>query len=280
MEPALDPGLYRELVRRALAEDLGWGDTTTLVVVPPDVRAAGTLTARADVVLAGLDVAVEAFRQLDPAVTVAARRHDGDLCRSAEPIAEIAGLAAPMLTAERTALNFLRHLSGVASVTRWLVQAGGGGVRIADTRKTLPLLRALQKYAVRVGGGSNSRLALDEGVVIKANHVRVAGGLRLAVERARAARPDTPIEVETATIDDVDEALAAGAAVLLFTGSSIDDLRHTVRRCAGRARVVVSGPIPVEIVATLATSGADVVSMGSITESAPAADISFELRLL
>jgi len=280
IEPPLDPGLYREIVRRALAEDLGWGDTTTLVVVPPDVRATGTLTARADVVLAGLEVAVEAFRQLDPAVTVVARRHDGDLCRSAEPIAEITGLAAPMLTAERTALNFLRHLSGVASVTRWLVQAGGGGVRIADTRKTLPLLRALQKYAVRVGGGSNSRLALDEGVVIKANHVRVAGGLRLAVERARAARPDTPIEVETATIDDVDEALAAGAAVLLFTGSSIDDLRHTVRRCAGRARVVVSGPIPVEIVATLATSGADVVSMGSITESAPAADISFELRLL
>jgi nicotinate-nucleotide pyrophosphorylase (carboxylating) len=279
-EPDLDPGLYRELVRRALAEDLGWGDTTTLVVVPPEVCATGTLTARADVVLAGLDVAVEAFRQLDPAVVVAARRHDGDLCRSAEPIAEITGLAAPMLTAERTALNFLRHLSGVASVTRWLVQAGGGGLRIADTRKTLPLLRALQKYAVRVGGGSNSRLALDEGLVIKANHVRVAGGLRLAVQRARAARPDTPIEVETATIADVDEALAAGAAVLLFTGASIDDLRHTVRLCAGRARVVVSGPIPVDSVASLALAGADVVSMGSITESAPAADISFELRPL
>lgn len=279
-EPALDPGLYRELVRRALAEDLGWGDTTTLVVVPPEVRATGTLTARADVVLAGLDVAVEVFRQLDPAVVVAARRHDGDLCRPAEPIAEITGLAAPMLTAERTALNFLRHLSGVASVTRWLMQAGGGGLRIADTRKTLPLLRALQKYAVRVGGGSNSRLALDEGLVIKANHVRVAGGLRLAVQRARAARPDTPIEVETATIAEVDEALAAGAAVLLFTGSCTDDLRHAVRLCAGRARVVVSGPIPVESVATLALAGADVVSMGSITESAPAADISFELRPL
>jgi nicotinate-nucleotide pyrophosphorylase (carboxylating) len=279
-EPDLDPGLYRELVRRALAEDLGWGDTTTLVVVPPEVRATGTLTARADVVLAGLDVAVEAFRQLDPAVVVAARRHDGDLCWPAEPIAEITGLAAPMLTAERTALNFLRHLSGVASVTRWLMQAGGGGLRIADTRKTLPLLRALQKYAVRVGGGSNSRLALDEGLVIKANHVRVAGGLRLAVERARAARPDTPIEVEAATIAEVDEALAAGAAVLLFTGSSTDDLRHAVRLCAGRARVVVSGPIPVERVATLALAGADVVSMGSMTESAPAADISFEIRPL
>jgi nicotinate-nucleotide pyrophosphorylase (carboxylating) len=279
-EPALDPGLYRELVRRALAEDLGWGDTTTLVVVPPEVRATGTLTARADVVLAGLDVAVEAFRQLDPAVVVAAHRHDGDLCRPAEAIAEITGLAAPMLTAERTALNFLRHLSGVASVTRWLVQSGGGGLRIADTRKTLPLLRVLQKYAVRVGGGWNSRLALDEGLVIKANHVRVAGGLGLAVQRARAARPDTPIEVETATLAEVDEALAAGAAVLLFTGSSIDDFRHAVRACAGRARVVVSGPIPVESVATLASAGAAVVSMGSITESAPAADISFELRPL
>lgn len=277
---ALDPALYRELVRRALAEDLGWGDTTTLVIVPPELRATGTLTAREEVILAGLDVAVEAFRQLDPAAVVSAHRQDGDVCRPAEPIAEITGLAAPMLTAERTALNFLRHLSGVASVTRWLKQAGGGGLRIADTRKTVPLLRALQKYTVRVGGGSNSRLALDEGLVIKANHMRVAGGLRQAVQRARAARPDTPIEVETATIADADEALAAGAAVLLFTGSSIDDLRHVVRVCAGRARVVVSGRIPIEDVATLASAGADVVAMGSITESAPAADISFELRPL
>jgi nicotinate-nucleotide pyrophosphorylase (carboxylating) len=278
-ELSLDPGLYRELVRRALAEDLGWGDATTSVVVPPDARASGVLTARADVVLAGLDVAVEAFRQLDPAVAVDTRRRDGDRCRPAEPIAEITGLAAPMLTAERTALNFLRHLSGVASVTRWLVDAGGG-IRIADTRKTLPLLRVLQKYAVRVGGGVNSRLSLDEGMIIKANHAQVAGGLRTAVLRARAARPDTPVDVEAATIADVQEALDAGAAVILFTGSSTDDLRHIVHLCAGRARVVVSGPIPVDRVAVLAATGADTVSTGSITESAPAADISFDLRPL
>jgi nicotinate-nucleotide pyrophosphorylase (carboxylating) len=276
--PSLDPGLYRETVRRALAEDLGWGDSTTLIVVPPEVRATGVLTARADIVLAGLDVAFEAFRQLDPAIAVEVWRRDGDRCRASDPIASVTGLAAPMLTAERTALNFLRHLSGVASVTRWLVDASGGAFRIADTRKTLPLLRVLQKYAVRVGGGVNSRLSLDEGVIIKANHVRAAGGVRTAVARARAARPEAPVEVETATVEESDEAVDAGATVILFTGTSPADLGRVVRGCAGRARVVVSGQIPVDRVAIFSGAGADTVSMGSITDSAPAADISFEIR--
>ncbi len=277
-EPTLDPGLYRETVRRALAEDLGWGDSTTLVVVPPEARATGTLTARAEIVLAGLDVALEAFRQLDPAITVETWRTDGDRCRASDRIAAITGLAAPMLTAERTALNFIRHLSGVASVTRWLADASGGAFRIADTRKTLPLLRVLQKYAVRAGGGINCRGSLDEGLIIKANHARAVGGLRVAVERAREARPDTPIEVEAATVAEVDEALDAGASVILFTGTSPVDLEYAVRRCAGRARVVVSGQIPVDRVALFAGAGADTVSMGSITDSAPAADISFEIQ--
>lgn len=274
----LDPGLYRETVRRALAEDLGWGDSTTLLVVPPETRATGVVTARADIVLAGLDVAVEAFRQLDPAIVVETWRRDGDRCRAAEAIAAISGLAAPMLTAERTALNFLRHLSGVASVTRWLVDAGGGAIRIADTRKTLPLLRVLQKYAVRVGGGVNSRSSLDEGLIIKANHARAGGGVRQTVQRARAARRGIPIEVEAATIAEAVEAMDAGADVILFTGSSPSDLQEVEARTAGQARVVVSGRIPVELVAVFASAGADVVSTGSITDSAPAADISFELR--
>lgn len=274
----LDPGLYRETVRRALAEDLGWGDSTTLLVVPPETRATGVVTARADIILAGLDVAVEAFRQLDPAIVVDTWRRDGDRCRTAEAIAAITGLAAPMLTAERTALNFLRHLSGVASVTRWLADAGGGAIRIADTRKTLPLLRVLEKYAVRVGGGVNSRSSLDEGLIIKANHARAGGGVRATVQRARAARKDIPIDVEAATIAEAVEAVDAGADVILFTGSSPSDLQEVVARTAGRARVVVSGRIPVELVAVFASAGADVVSTGSITDSAPAADISFELR--
>jgi nicotinate-nucleotide pyrophosphorylase (carboxylating) len=275
--PPLDPALYREVVRRALAEDLGWGDATSALVVPEGARATGVFVARAKVVLAGLDVALEAFRQLDPAVVAEIHRRDGDYCRAGEPIAAVTGLAGPMLTAERTALNFLRHLSGVASVTRWCVEAGGGTLRVADTRKTLPLLRALQKHAVRVGGGVNTRQSLDEGIVIKANHARIGGGLAAAVARVCAAKPGTPVHAEAATIEEAAAAVEAGAAVVVFTGASPSDLEQVVRQCAGRARVVVSGQVPFERLAAFASAGADVVSIGSITDSAPAADIVFEL---
>jgi len=276
--PPLDPGLYREVVRRALAEDLGWGDATSAIVVPEGARATGVFVARARAVLAGLDVALEAFRQLDPAVVIDIYRRDGDVCRASEAIAAVTGLAAPMLTAERTALNFLRHLSGVASVTRWCVEAGGGTLRITDTRKTLPLLRALQKHAVRAGGGVNTRQSLDEGIVIKANHARAGGGLAASVARARAAKPDRPVHAEAATVDEAGEAVEAGAAVIVFTGASPPDLQELLRRCAGRARVIVSGQVPFERLAAFASAGADVVAIGSITDSAPAADIIFELR--
>jgi nicotinate-nucleotide pyrophosphorylase (carboxylating) len=275
---ALDPGLYREVVRRALAEDLGWGDTTTALAVPEGARATGVLVARADLVLAGLDVALEAFRQLDPGVAAEVYRRDGDACRSGDHLAAVTGRAAPMLTAERTALNFLRHLSGVASVTRWCVEAGGGTLRVADTRKTLPLLRALQKHAVRVGGGVNTRQSLDEGVVIKANHARVGGGLAAVVGRVRAAKPDEVIHAEAATIDEAGVAVDAGAAVIVFTGASPSELQQVVARCAGRARVVVAGQVPIDRLTACALAGADVVSIGSITDSAPAADIILELR--
>jgi nicotinate-nucleotide pyrophosphorylase (carboxylating) len=274
----LDAGSYRELVRRSLAEDLGWGDATTQAVVPPDLRAVGVMVARAPIVLAGLDVAAEAFRQLDPGVVVEATHRDGDRCGAGETIATVTGLASALLTAERTALNLLRQLSGVASVTRWLVDAGGGHMRIADTRKTTPLLRELQKYAVRVGGGINGRSSLDEGLVLKANHVSLVGGVAAAIARIRAVSPDAPIEVECATAHDADEALAAGAAILLFTGSSVTDLRHVVRECRGKARVQVSGAIPIDRLAELASAGVEIVKIGSITEAAPAADITFELR--
>lgn len=276
--PLLDPGLYRDVVRRALAEDLGWGDLTTSLVVPEGVRVVGLITARARLVLAGLDVALEAFRQLDPSVEADVRRQDGDLCRPGEAIAAIRGLAAPMLTAERTALNFLRHLSGVASVTRWCVDAGGGTLRVTDTRKTLPLLRTLQQYAVRVGGGVNTRASLDEGIVIKANHARVGGGLGASVARAKAAKPGSPVHAEAATVDEAGLAVEAGADVVVFTGSSPGDVRQVLRVCAGRARLVVSGQVPFENLAACAAAGADVVSIGSITDSAPAADIAFELQ--
>jgi nicotinate-nucleotide pyrophosphorylase (carboxylating) len=277
VEP-LDAGVYREVVRRALAEDLGWGDTTTQALVGAETRATGVLSARAEIVLAGLDVAVEAFRQLDPALAVDASRRDGDRCRTGDVIATMTGLASALLTGERTALNLLRHLSGIASVTRWLVDAGGGRVRISDTRKTTPLLRALEKYAVRVGGGVNGRSTLDQGLVLKANHARLAGGVQAAVARLRSLQPAVPIEVECATAADADEALGAGAAIILFTGTSVDDLRYVMRRCAGLARLQVSGAIPVDRVTELAAAGVEVVKVGSITEAAPAADIILDLQ--
>jgi nicotinate-nucleotide pyrophosphorylase (carboxylating) len=274
----LEPGLYREVVRRALAEDLGWGDLTSSLVVPDGARAAGTIGARGRLVLAGLDVALEAFRQLDPSVAAERRREDGEICRPGETIAVVRGLAAPMLTAERTALNFLRHLSGVASVTRWCIDAGGGTLRVADTRKTLPLLRTLQQYAVRVGGGVNTRASLDEGIVVKANHARVGGGLAASVARAKAGKPGAPVHAEAATVEEAGLAVDAGADVVVFTGSLPEDLKRVLRACAGRARVVVSGQVPFESLAACAAAGADVVSIGAITDSAPAADIAFELQ--
>lgn len=276
--PPLEPGLYREVVRRALAEDLGWGDLTTSLVVPEGARATGVLVARARMVLAGLDVALEAFRQLDPAIRADIARRDGDVCRPGEPIATVGGLAAPMLTAERTALNFLRHLSGIASVTRLCVDAGGGTLRVTDTRKTLPLLRTLEQYAVRVGGGINTRPSLDEGIVIKANHASVGGGLAASVARAKAAKREAPVHAEASTVDEVAAAVDAGADAILFSGASSADLRDVLRTCAGRARVIVSGEAAFDRLAASAAAGADMVSVGGITDSAPAADIGFELH--
>lgn len=275
---ALEAGAYRDIVRRALAEDLGWGDATTQAVIAPETRATGTLIMRSTAVVAGLDVALEPFRQLDPGVVTTSLRHDGELCGPGDALAEVTGLAAPLLTAERTALNFLCHLSGVATLTRRCVEASRGRLQIADTRKTLPLLRPLQKYAVRVGGGVNGRFSLDEGLILKANHLRVAGGVREAVARARAAGAELPIQVEAATLGEVDEALLAGAAVILFTGTSVDEVRSVVARCAGLARVEITTAGAPESIEALAAAGADFVSIGALTDSAVPADITLELR--
>jgi nicotinate-nucleotide pyrophosphorylase (carboxylating) len=274
----LDSGVYRELVRRALAEDLGWGDVTTAAIVASTPRARGRLVAGGDIVLAGLDVALEAFRQLDPSLAVHARREDGDRGRAGWVIAELDGLAAPMLTAERTALNLLRHLSGVATLTRQLVDAGGGRLQVGDTRKTMPLLRSLQKYAVRVGGGANGRLSLDDGIIVKRSHARVAGGLGPAIARARAAHPDVPVQAELAALDDADAAIGSGAAVVLLPAALLGDLPALVERCAGRVRIEVTGVRSVADVRAAAAAGADFVSCGCLTDSAPAADVTLELE--
>jgi nicotinate-nucleotide pyrophosphorylase (carboxylating) len=274
----LDPGAYREIVRRALAEDLGWGDVTTEGTVLPEQRATGIILAKAPCVIAGLDVAIEAFRQLDPAVSVKSARSDGDACAPGDVVATLYGLAAAMLAAERTALNFIQRMSGVATLTRKFVEAAGGRITVLDTRKTTPTLRVLEKYAVRAGGGMNHRGGLDDGILIKDNHVRLAGGVAEAVRRMKAAGQEMPLEVEVQSLKEVDAAVGAGADVILLDNLSTADIREAVRRIAGRAKAEISGGVSLARLPELATTGADYVSIGALTHSAPAIDLSFEVE--
>ncbi|MGE3842716.1 MAG: carboxylating nicotinate-nucleotide diphosphorylase [Vicinamibacterales bacterium] len=276
----LDPSLYRETVRRALAEDLGWGDVTTEATVAHDARARGVLLAKAACVVAGLDVALEAFRQLDPGVQVRVVRHDGESCAAGDVIAELEGQAQSLLTAERVALNFLQRLSGVATLTRAFVDAVGQTITILDTRKTTPLMRTLEKHAVRAGGGTNHRASLDESVLIKDNHVRLAGSVTEALRRARSQQPDLPIEIEVQSFDELDEALREGATRILADNFSDADLLDVVRRTRGRATVEVSGGVTLDRVRAIARSGAEYVSIGALTHSAGSVDISFEIEPL
>jgi nicotinate-nucleotide pyrophosphorylase (carboxylating) len=274
----LEPALYREIVRRALAEDLGWGDVTTEGTVGPDQRARGVLVAKAHCVVAGLDVAIEAFRQLDPSATFTVMRPDSETCAPGDTIAEMQGLATAMLTAERTALNFLQRLCGIATLTRRFVEAAAGRILVLDTRKTTPTLRVLEKYAVRAGGGTNHRMGLDDGILIKDNHVRLAGGIAAALGRMREAATEMPVEIEVQSLAELEEALASGATRVLADNFAPDELKEVVRRARGRAQIEISGGVTLTSVADFATTGADFVSIGALTHSAPAIDISFEIE--
>ncbi len=274
----LDPALYRETVRRALAEDLGWGDVTTEATVDAFLHARGIILAKSDCVIAGLDVAAETFRQLDPGAIFTSKVVDGDRCTPGAVVAEVRGSAAAMLTAERTALNFLQRLSGIASMTRRYVDAAGGTITVLDTRKTTPTLRVLEKYAVRAGGGTNHRAGLDDGILIKDNHIRLGGGVAEVVRKMKAARQEMPIEIEAQSLQQVDEAVAAGADLILVDNLPIEDVREAVRRIAGRAKVEVSGGVTLDRIPELSRTGAHYVSIGALTHSAPAVDLSFELE--
>ena len=208
---APDVAAYRDLVARALAEDVGTGDVTSRVVVDEHQRARGTLLAKAPLVVAGLDVCAEVFRQCEPDVVFEVRWGDGGHVDAGETLAVVTGRARALLTAERTALNLLQRLSGIATLTAAFVAAAGGRITVLDTRKTTPLWRALEKYAVRCGGGTNHRFGLDDAILVKDNHKRLAGGITPAVTRALAARTGLTVEVEVETLAELDEALAAGA---------------------------------------------------------------------
>jgi nicotinate-nucleotide pyrophosphorylase (carboxylating) len=275
----LDQELYRDLVSQALEEDIGSGDITTEATVSANQRARGVLLVKQSCVIAGLDVAFEAFRQLDPDVIAKAFKRDGERCAAGDVVAKVAGNAHALLAAERVALNFLQRLSGIATKARQFVDAAGGRITVLDTRKTTPNLRALEKYAVEAGGATNHRMGLFDAFLIKDNHVRAAGSVKAAVDLARRHRRSASqiIEVEAQSLQQVDEALDAGADIVLADNLSLDEIRETVKRARGRAKVEISGGVTLERVQDLATTGADYVSVGALTHSAPAADISFEL---
>ncbi len=277
LEP-LAPEAYRDLVRQALAEDVGSGDITTRATVDPAQRARAVLLAKSRCVLAGLDVAFEAFRQLDPDVAIDVRHRDGDRCEPGTEVAEVRGRADALLTAERVALNYLQRMTGTATMARTFVDAAAGRIIVLDTRKTTPLLRALEKYAVRAGGATNHRIGLYDAILIKDNHIRLAGGVEAAVRRTRTLSPGLPVEIEAQSLEQVDDALAAGAELILLDNLSTPDIIEAVRRCQGRARTEISGGVTVSRLPELAATGADFVSVGALTHSAPAADISFEIE--
>jgi nicotinate-nucleotide pyrophosphorylase (carboxylating) len=279
----VDLSQYRDIVRRALEEDVRDGDITTTATVAPALMARGVFIAKADCVVAGLDIAFEAFRQVaetekSPPPFFTELIRDGDRCRAGDEMAGVTGSARVLLVGERTALNFLQRLCGIATRANQFVEASGGRITILDTRKTTPTLRVLEKYAVRAGGAANHRIGLFDAILIKDNHIRLAGGMSAAVAGVRAHRPGLPVEIEAETLAEVDEALAAGAETILVDNMPTDRIREAVARARGRAKIEISGGVTLERVPELAATGADFVSVGALTHSAPAVDISFEIE--
>jgi nicotinate-nucleotide pyrophosphorylase (carboxylating) len=273
------PIMYEPLVKTALLEDLGRaGDITADAIVPADQRAALVLRARQPGVVAGLDIARCAFQMISPAITMTTERPDGSDVEPGEIIARIDGPARGLLTGERTALNFLCHLSGVATATASLVSAvRGTRAQIVCTRKTTPGLRALEKYAVRAGGGSNHRFGLDDAVLIKDNHIALAGDIRTAIERAKAhAGHLVKIEVEVDTLSQLEQALALGVDAVLLDNMTVDDLRQAVTMAGGEAITEASGRITAATAPAIAATGVDLISVGWVTHSAAALDIGLD----
>jgi nicotinate-nucleotide pyrophosphorylase (carboxylating) len=272
--------LTSDVVARALAEDVGDGDVTTQATVPERVRARANITQKAPGVVFGLDVAAEVFRALDPEIEIERLVEEGRW-REGGPVLGLEGSARAILSAERTALNFLQQLSGVATLTaRCVTAVAGTGARILDTRKTTPGLRALEKAAVAAGGGTNHRAGLYDAVLIKENHAALAGGVGEAVRRGRAAAPELPLEVECRTLSEVDEALGAGATRILLDNMSVEQLRAAVAHVGGRAELEASGGVTLETLREIASTGVQFVSVGAATHSAPALDLSLILEPL
>ena len=269
-----------DVLSRALAEDIGSGDVTTAATVPASARARALITQKAPGVVFGLDVAEAVFRALDPEIDVERLAAEGEWRERGE-VLSLEGSARAILTGERTALNFLQRLSGVATLTARCVQAiEGTGARILDTRKTAPGLRALEKAAVAAGGGTNHRAGLHDAILIKENHAALAGGVGPAVRRAAEYAPGLPLEVECRTLAEVDEALSAGAPRILLDNMTVDQLGAAVAHVAGRAELEASGGLTLDTLRAVASTGVQFISVGALTHSAPALDLSLILEPL
>jgi nicotinate-nucleotide pyrophosphorylase (carboxylating) len=266
------------LVRTALEEDIGGQDATTEASIPPHVRARGEIIAKQDMIVACLEAAQAAFQSLDPEVAWESLCSDGQRLAPESVIARVQGSARPILTAERVALNFLQRMSGVATMTRRFVDAvAGTGAVIRDTRKTTPLLRALEKHAVALGGGVPHRSGLDDGILIKENHIRLAGSVAEATRRALACSFGLIVEVEVERMDEIVQAIEAGADMILLDNFSPAMVAEAVRLVAGRVPIEVSGGIRIETVRSFAEAGPDFIAVGALTHSAPAVDVSLEI---
>ncbi len=276
--PMMDSATIDDAVTRALAEDLGHGDVTTAATVPETARGRAVITQKAPGVIFGLEAAEAVFRRLDPQAHMTRDTAEGQW-RESGPVLTVTARARAILSAERSALNFLARLSGIATLTARYVRAvEGTGVRILDTRKTTPGLRLLEKAAVAAGGGTNHRVGLDDAILIKENHASAAGGVGEAVHRARAAAPDLLLEVECRTLEEVQEALDAHAPRILLDNMTPAGLRRAAELVAGRAELEASGGVTLVGLREIAETGIDFISVGALTHSAPALDLSLILE--
>jgi len=272
----------RGFVLHALAEDLGQGDLTTRVTIPPGMKARGTFRSKQNLVVAGLPVAEKVFEMLDASILWEPVVKDGTEVAAGTALATASGSAAALLAGERVSLNFLQHLSGIATFAgRLKSELAGLKTEFLDTRKTTPGLRSLQKYAVRMGGGQNHRLRLDDGILIKNNHLRLVGGIRAAVKNARRNRPpEFHIEVEVTSLRELEQAIRAGVFGVLLDNMTPAEVRQCVERARGRVRLEVSGGIDASNIRAYAETGVDYISVGALTHSAPAVDIHFRIEPL
>ena len=281
MDTAKSPFDVEEFVRRVLAEDLGeGGDITSNATIDADARFLASINCREAIVVAGLEIAAAFFRALDPEVRTEILVNDGDRAAAGAVLMRLEGNARAMLAAERSALNILQHLSGIATLTRRYVDAiEGTGATLLDTRKTIPGLRVLDKHAARMGGAQNHRMRLDDGVLIKDNHVAVCGGVSQAVRAAKAANVGMPVQVEVDRLDQIKPALDAGADRLLLDNMDVGTLRQAVALVAGHVPLEASGGVNLDTIRGIAETGVDYISVGRITQSAPAVDIGLDYTL-